>query len=73
LSESASAQTVRSHISEGNRVYDKSKYTDAEVEYKKALEKNPKSKEAQFNLEIRIINSSGTMKRCGNTVTLAFR
>ena len=47
---SASAQTVRSHISEGNHVYNKSKYTDAEVEYKKALEKNPKSKEAQFNL-----------------------
>jgi Ca-activated chloride channel homolog len=50
LSGNAAAQTVRSHISEGNHVYDKSKYTDAEVEYKKALEKNPKSKEAQFNL-----------------------
>ena len=50
LSACANAQTVRSHISEGNRVYNKSKYTDAEVEYKKALEKNPKSKEAQFNL-----------------------
>ena len=50
LSACANAQTVRSHISEGNRVYNKSKYTDAEVEYKKALEKNPKSKESQFNL-----------------------
>ncbi|MGD1043824.1 MAG: VWA domain-containing protein [Bacteroidota bacterium] len=50
LSAGATAQTVRSHINEGNRVYNKSKYTDAEVEYKKALEKNPKSKEAQFNL-----------------------
>ena len=50
ISTSARAQTVRSHISEGNRVYDKNKYTDAEVEYKKALEKDPKSKEAQFNL-----------------------
>ena len=50
LSASATAQTVRAHISEGNRVYEKSKYTDAEVDYKKALEKNPKSKEAQFNL-----------------------
>ncbi len=46
----AESQTVRSHISEGNRVYEKGRYTDAEVEYKKALEKNPKSKEAQFNL-----------------------
>ena len=50
LSASAAAQTVRSHISEGNHVYDKNKYTDAEVEYKKALEKNPKSNEAQFDL-----------------------
>ena len=50
VSGGAMAQTVRSHISEGNRVYDKSKYTDAEVEYKKALEGNPKSREAQFNL-----------------------
>jgi tetratricopeptide (TPR) repeat protein len=44
------AQTVRSQIREGNHLYNKSKYTDAEVEYKKALEKNPRSKEAQFNL-----------------------
>ena len=50
LSRSSTAQTVRSHVSEGNRVYEKKRYTDAEVEYKKALEKNPKSKEAQFNL-----------------------
>jgi tetratricopeptide (TPR) repeat protein len=50
LSRSSTAQTVRSHVGEGNRVYEKGRYTDAEVEYKKALEKNPKSKEAQFNL-----------------------
>ena len=48
--ENITAQTIRSQISEGNHAYDKSKYTDAEVDYKKALEKNPKSKEAQFNL-----------------------
>ncbi|MGB2866814.1 MAG: tetratricopeptide repeat protein [Bacteroidota bacterium] len=46
----ASAQTVRSHISEGNRVYEKGRYEDAEVSYKKALEKDPKSREGQFNL-----------------------
>jgi Ca-activated chloride channel family protein len=44
------AQTVRSHVNEGNRVYEKGRYGDAEVEYKKALEKDGKSKEAQFNL-----------------------
>jgi tetratricopeptide (TPR) repeat protein len=46
----ADAQTVRSHVSEGNRAYTKGRYTDAEVEYKKALAKNPKSKEAEMNL-----------------------
>ena len=50
LSSIATAQTVRSQISDGNRAYNKGKYTDAEVDYKKALEKSPKSKEAQFNL-----------------------
>lgn len=44
------AQTVRSHISKGNRAYEKGNQSDAEVEYKKALEKNPKSREGQFNL-----------------------
>jgi tetratricopeptide (TPR) repeat protein len=50
FSGTSTAQTVRSHVSKGNRVYEKGHYTDAEVEYKKALEKNAKSKEAQFNL-----------------------
>ncbi len=48
--DSLRAQTVRSHVAEGNRVYEKGRYTDAEVEYKKALQKNPKSTEAQFDL-----------------------
>jgi Ca-activated chloride channel family protein len=50
FSVNATAQTVRSHVSKGNSVYNKGRYIDAEVEYKKALEKDPKSKEAQFNL-----------------------
>jgi tetratricopeptide (TPR) repeat protein len=44
------AQTVRSHVSKGNRAFEKGNYADSEVEYKKALEKNSKSKEAQYNL-----------------------
>lgn len=43
-------QTVRSHVSDGNKSFGKQNYADAEVAYKKALEKDPKSKEAQFNL-----------------------
>jgi tetratricopeptide (TPR) repeat protein len=50
ISAEARSQTVRSHVGEGNRVYGKGRYIDAEVEYKKALEKDPKSKEAQFDL-----------------------
>ncbi len=44
------AQTVRSSVQDGNRSYDKGKYNDAEVSYKKALEKDPKSHAGQFNL-----------------------
>ncbi len=44
------AQTVRSSVTDGNRLYDKGKFNDAEVEYKKALAKDPKSHAAQFNL-----------------------
>jgi tetratricopeptide (TPR) repeat protein len=46
----ASAQTVRGHISDGNHAFEKGRHVDAEVEYKKALELNPQSKEAHFNL-----------------------
>lgn len=46
----ARSQTVRSHVAEGNKVYEKGKYNDAEVAYKKALEKNPRSHVAQFDL-----------------------
>ncbi|HCA78784.1 MAG TPA: hypothetical protein DEP53_03520 [Bacteroidetes bacterium] len=46
----SSAQTVRSHVSAGNDAYAKSRYPDAEAEYKKAVQKDPTSREAQFNL-----------------------
>lgn len=51
LAASASyGQTVRSHVKSGNEAYEKTKFADAEAEYKKALELDPKSLEAQFNL-----------------------
>ena len=46
----SSSQSLRSHVQEGNKVYEKGKYNDAEVSYKRALEKNPKSHAAQFDL-----------------------
>ncbi len=44
------SQTVRSIIKDGNKAYDEKRYIDAEVAYKKALEKNPNSNVAQYNL-----------------------
>ncbi|HWP81346.1 MAG TPA: VWA domain-containing protein [Bacteroidota bacterium] len=44
------AQTVRSHVAEGNDAYKKEDYSNAEVAYRKALEKDPASFEARFNL-----------------------
>jgi len=46
----AHGQTVRSHISSGNEAYEKNRFSDAEAEYKKALEIDPASRVAQMNL-----------------------
>jgi tetratricopeptide (TPR) repeat protein len=46
----ARAQTVRSHVSSGNDAYTKNRFSDAEAEYKKALEIDPSSRVAQMNL-----------------------
>ena len=34
----------------GNKLYEKKRYAEAEVEYRKALQANPSSEKAQFNL-----------------------
>jgi Ca-activated chloride channel homolog len=44
------AQSERSLIRDGNRLYKDNKFTDAEVNYKKALEKNKESSHGVFNL-----------------------
>ncbi len=44
------AQSERSHIRDGNSAYKDRKYSDAEVSYKKALEKNKNLLEGSFNL-----------------------
>ncbi len=46
----AQSQTLRGHVSAGNRSYEKGSYNDAEVAYKKGLLEDPKSREAQSNL-----------------------
>lgn len=47
---SASGQTDEKLIRKGNRQYKKRNYTEAEVNYKKALEARPNNANAQFNL-----------------------
>ena len=48
---SAYAQKAeRSDVRKGNRQYEKKKYTEAEIQYRKALEVNPHSKEGAYNL-----------------------
>lgn len=45
------AQKVeRSYIRKGNRLYNDSSYIDAEINYRKALEINPKSTVSMYNL-----------------------
>ena len=44
------AQSVRSHVQDGNSIYKKGKYNDAEVSYRKALQKDPASHAAKFDL-----------------------
>jgi tetratricopeptide (TPR) repeat protein len=46
----AHAQTVRSHVNTGNEDYAKKRFPEAETEYKKALEEDPTSRIAQFDL-----------------------
>ena len=37
-------------LRQGNKLYEKTRYAEAEVEYRKALQANPSSEKAQFNL-----------------------
>ncbi len=48
--DSANAQSVRSLVNEGNDLYEEEKFTDAEVNYRKAIEKDAELVEGHFNL-----------------------
>ncbi len=50
LPSTLSAQTVRGHVKEGNKLYEKGKFADAEAAYKQALTKDPTSGASHFNL-----------------------
>ena len=44
------AQTDRHYIRQGNKLFRRGNYADAEVSYRKAVEKNPRNPQAVFNL-----------------------
>lgn len=46
----AQAQTDRTHIRQGNRLFHQQKYEQAEVEYRKAVGKNSANPQAHYNL-----------------------
>lgn len=46
----ASAQTDRQHIRDGNRLYRQQKFDKAEIEYRKAVDKNKENPQAYYNL-----------------------
>jgi Ca-activated chloride channel family protein len=50
LSAGVSAQSVKSLVRKGNKLYNQKKFSDAEVQYRKALAKNPKYSKGIFNL-----------------------
>ncbi len=47
---SLSAQQEAKDVRHGNRLYNKDEYVDAEVEYRRGLEKNDKSFASSYNL-----------------------
>ena len=44
------SQSDRSHIRKGNSKFEEGQYQEAEIEYRKALEKEPQSYQADYNL-----------------------
>jgi len=46
----ASAQTDRQYVRQGNKQYNAGDYPNAEVSYRKAIEKNPRNPQAVYNL-----------------------
>lgn len=50
---------VRNFIKDGNRQYEEGKFRDAEISYNKALELDPNSTVARFNLASALLKNSG--------------
>ena len=60
-------KNVRNFIKEGNKLFREQHFADAEVKYKKALELDPNSEYAQFNLATTLIKQSGNVNPSDET------
>jgi Ca-activated chloride channel family protein len=50
LSESVNAQSDKKFIRQGNREYERNKFSESEISYRKAIDKNKRSPDAVFNI-----------------------
>ncbi len=57
---SATNRYERNYIADGNKLYKEKRFAEAEVMYKKALEANPGSEAAMFNLAAAYIRQAGS-------------
>ena len=55
-----STRRERNYVREGNDLYEQKRYADAEVAYRKAVEENPMSEAALYNLALSLIRQAGT-------------
>lgn len=58
--EAVSNRYERNFVVDGNKLYRQGRFSEAETMYKKALEQNPRSPEARFNLAASYIRQSGS-------------
>lgn len=58
LADNTSNRKKRKSVRSGNSLYEQKRYSEAEVEYKKALEANPSSEIATYNLALSLLNQA---------------
>lgn len=58
FADDAAQRALRRHIAEGNKAYSEKRYSDAEAAYKKALQADPASMAATYNLASSLIRQA---------------
>lgn len=59
IANDTSNRKERKAVRSGNSLYEQGRYSEAEVDYKKALEANPASEVATYNLALSLLNQAG--------------